>query len=146
MKIRTYFAATAAAALVGTGAFVLPAAASTHATTHTLQLISVTKANVNFSNSTGAEQDTDVNSAGKVVGYDMLYFRPDTATTYFVNITGDVNGGMLYATGTINANGAFSNGKVTGGTGSFEGATGTITAKSLNKAGTRTAIKITYLT
>ena len=33
---------------------------------------------------------------------------------------------------------------VTGGTGAFKGATGTITAKALNKAGTRTAVTITY--
>jgi hypothetical protein len=35
-------------------------------------------------------------------------------------------------------------GKVTGRTGAFAGATGTITGKSLNRAGTRTAITITY--
>ena len=35
-------------------------------------------------------------------------------------------------------------GKVTGGTGAFKGATGTITAKALNKAGTRHAVTITY--
>ena len=31
-----------------------------------------------------------------------------------------------------------------GGTGAFAGATGTIKAKNLNKAGTRTAVTITY--
>ena len=31
-----------------------------------------------------------------------------------------------------------------GGTGAFKGVTGTIKAKSLNKAGTRTAVTITY--
>jgi hypothetical protein len=45
-----------------------------------------------------------------------------------------------------NLSGAVSNGKVTGGTGAFKGATGTITAKNLNKAGTRTAVKVTYRT
>jgi hypothetical protein len=35
---------------------------------------------------------------------------------------------------------------VTGGTGSFTGATGTITAKNLNKAGTRTLVTIKYST
>ena len=37
-------------------------------------------------------------------------------------------------------------GRVTGGTGAFRGATGTITARNLNKAGTRTAVTIKYHT
>ena len=148
MRVRTPIAAVAAAALVGTGAFMLPAvAASARSATHTLQFISVTKASVNFSASAGAQQDTDVNAKGKVVGYDMLYFTIVSRTTAVVNITGATKGGMLYATGKVNLNtGAFSNGKVTGGTGAFKGATGTITAKNLNKAGTRTAVKIIYHT
>lgn len=36
------------------------------------------------------------------------------------------------------------NGKVTGGTGAFAGATGRIKAKNLNAAGTRTVVTITY--
>jgi hypothetical protein len=148
MKVRTSIAAVAAAALVGTGAFMLPAiAASAGPATHTLQFISVTKASVNFSASTGAQQDTDVNAKGKVVGYDMLYFTVVSRTTAVVNITGTTKGGMLYATGKVNlSNGAFSGGRVTGGTGAFKGATGTLTAKDLNKAGTRTAVKIVYHT
>jgi hypothetical protein len=150
MKVRTSIAATAAAALVGAGAFMLPALAASAgpaAHTHTLQFISVTKASVNFSASAGAQQDTDVNGKGKVVGYDMLYFKVVSRTTAAVNITGTANGGMLYATGKVNLNtGAFSDGKVTGGTGAFKGATGTLTARNLNKAGTRTLVKITYHT
>ena len=76
MKVRTSIAAVAAAALVGTGAFMLPAiAASARPATHTLQFISVTKASVNFSASTGAQQDTDVNAKGKVVGYRRVLER-----------------------------------------------------------------------
>jgi hypothetical protein len=37
-------------------------------------------------------------------------------------------------------------GRVTGGTGAFRGAAGSITAKNLNKAGTRTAVTIKYHT
>ena len=150
MKVHTSIVATAAgaAALVGAGAFILPAvAASTPTATHTLQFISAKKASVNFTASTGAQQDTDVNSAGKVVGYDMVYFKIVSRTTATLNITGTTNGGMLYSTGKFNLNtGAFSDGKVTGGTGAFKGATGTLTARSLNKAGTRTLVKITYHT
>jgi hypothetical protein len=38
--------------------------------------------------------------------------------------------------------GAFSNGKVTGGTGAFKGATGTIKTKTISK--TKTAVTIVY--
>src|SRR6516164_2245442 len=94
MKVHTSIVATAAgaAALVGAGAFILPAvAASTPTATHTLQFISVKKASVNFTASTGAQQDTDVNSAGKVVGYDMVYFKIVSRTTATLNITGTTN-------------------------------------------------------
>jgi hypothetical protein len=42
------------------------------------------------------------------------------------------------------SNAAVSRGKVTGGTGIFHRAAGTITAKTLNKTGTKTAVTITY--
>jgi hypothetical protein len=144
MKIRTTMAAAAAAAIVGAGAFVLPAAASTSTTTHTLKFTAETNSSAAFSNSAEAEQDTDVNAAGKVVGYDMLYIKLVSSTSADLNITVDVDGGMLYGTAKLDSKGVVSNGKVTGGTGSFKGAAGTLTVKSLNKAGTRHAVAITY--
>jgi hypothetical protein len=147
VKIRTSFAAAGAVALLGAGALVLPAVASASSATHTLKFISVTKNSVMFNKTSGAQQDTDVNAAGKTIGFDMLYFAATSATSGAVNITGAVSGGFLYGTGTVNfKTGAFSNGKVTGGTGAFAGATGTIKAKPLNKSGTRTAVTITYST
>jgi hypothetical protein len=123
MKIRTTMAAVAAAAIVGTGAFVLPAAASASTTTHTLKFTAETKSSAAFSNSAEAEQDTDVNGAGKVVGYDMIYLAVLSSTRVAINITVDVNGGMLYGTATLNGEGVVSNGKVTGGTASPLGTT-----------------------
>ena len=144
MKIRTSVIAVAAAAIVGTGAFVLPAAASAHTPTQTLQFTAETEGTTAFSSSTEAEQDTDVNSAGKVVGYDLLYVTLISSSAAVVNITVDVNGGMLYGTATLNSTGVVSDGKITGGTSKFKDATGTFTVKSLNQAGTRHAVKITY--
>ena len=147
MNIRTSIAAAGAVALLGAGAVVVPAVASASSATHTLKFISVTKKSIMFTKTTGAQQDTDVNAAGKTVGFDMLYFAATSATSGAVNITGDLNGGFLYGTGTINfKTGAFTNGKVTGGTGAFAGATGTIKAKPLNASGTRTAVTIVYST
>lgn len=147
MKVRTSIAAAGTAALIGAGVLALPAAASAHSTSHTLNFISVTKSSINFTQTTGAQQDTDENSAGKVIGYDMLYFAVNSKSTAAVNVTVDTNGGFLYGTLTLNLNTmAVTNGKVTGGTGNFKRATGTIKAKNLNKAGTRTAVTITYHT
>lgn len=146
MKIRTSIIAAGAAVVLGTtGALVLPAVASAHSTTHTLKFISVTKKSAQFTMTSGGQQDTDVNSAGKVVGFDMLYFTQISSTTGALNITVDTTGGLLYGTATANfMTGVISNGEVTGGTGSFAGATGTITANNLNTAGTRTKVTITY--
>lgn len=146
MKVRRSIQAAAAAVVLGTtGALVLPAAASAHSATHRLKLISVTKNSVVFTKTTGGEQDTDVNTAGKTVGFDMLYFAQTSATAGTLGLTVDASGGFLYGTATANlSTGAVSNGKVTGGTGSFSGATGTFTAKSLNKSGTRTLLTIIY--
>lgn len=145
MNIRTSIAAVAAAALVGTGAFMLPAVASAGTASHTLNFISVEKASVSLSKTMFASQDTDVTSKGKVIGYDEVYLASTSATTAAGWITVDVDGGFIYCTFTVNLNtGAFTNGKVTGGARAFKGATGKFTAKSL--AGGRTAVAITYTT
>ncbi len=146
MTIRTSIAAAGTAVvLAGAGAILLPAVASAHSTTHTLKFISVQQKSVRLGKTAGANQDTDVNAAGKTVGFDMIYFKVASPTTGAINVTVDTSGGFLYGTGTINTKtGVLSNGKVTGGTGSFAGATGTIKAKNLNKAGTRSAVTITY--
>jgi hypothetical protein len=144
MKLRTSLAAAGAAVVLGTaGALVLPAIASANSATHTLKFTAVQKATVSFTKTTGANQETDVNAAGKTVGFDMIYFAATSATSGAVNITVDTTGGFLYGTATVSVKtGAITNGKVTGGTGSFAGATGTIKAKSISR--TKTAVTITY--
>jgi len=148
MRVRTSIATVGIAVLAGGGAVALPAmAASTHAVTHVLKFISVTKADAGFTKTEGGQQDTDVNSKGKVIGYDELYFATVSKTTGAGNITLDTAGGFLYGTFSLNmVTGAVTDGKVTGGTGAFKGAAGTITAKNENAAGTRTAVTITYHT
>ena len=94
MKVRACIAAAGAAALVGTGAFMLPGLASASSTTHTLKFISVTKNSVNFTKKSGGQQDTDVNVKGKTIGFDMLYFVATSRTTGAVNVTVDTSGGL----------------------------------------------------
>jgi hypothetical protein len=143
MKLRTSIAAVGAAALIGSGAFVVPALASPQAAAHTLAFTSVTKAMISFSKTSVGVQETDINKAGKTVGFDMIYGVQVSATTSDANVTIDTKGGLLYGTFTINLNtGVISDGKVTGGTGAFKKATGTLTATAINN--TKTAVKITY--
>ena len=147
MKIRTSIAgAGAAVVLAGTGALLLPAVASAHSTTHTLKFTAVQLKSSNFSKTAGGSAEKDVNSAGKIIGYDAtgFAFNPTTNTaTGAVSLS--TNGGMLYGALKLTQTGTAVHGTVTGGTGAFKGATGTITGNQ-NKAGTRTAVTISYTT
>ncbi len=144
MKLRTSLAAAGAAVVLGTtGALVLPAVASAHSGTHTLKFVAVQKATVMFSTATLGIQETDVNAAGKTIGFDMLYVAGTSPSSGAVNVTVDTNGGFLYGTFTVSIKtGVVTNGKVTGGTGAFTGATGTIKATTISS--TKHAVTITY--
>jgi hypothetical protein len=144
MKLRTSVIAAGAAVVLGTtGALVLPAVASAHGTTHTLKFVSLGKAQVSFTRTTGALQNTDVNTTGKPIGFDMLYFAGTSPSSLAVNLTVDTKGGFLYGTFTFNPRtGVVTNGKVTGGTGAFTGATGTIKVKTIST--NKHAVTITY--
>jgi hypothetical protein len=144
MKVRTPIIAAGAAVVLGTtGALVLPAVASANNATHTLKFIAVQKATVSFTKTTGANQETDVSAAGKTVGFDMIYFAATSATSAAVNATFDISGGFLYGTATVSIKtGAITNGKVTGGTGTFTGAKGTIKVKAISSK--KHAVTITY--
>jgi hypothetical protein len=144
MKLCTSLAAAGAAVVLGTtGALVLPAVASAHGTTHTLRFVSVQKATVGFTRATGGLQNTDVNTVGKTIGFDMLYFAATSPSSVAVNLTVDTKGGFLYGTFTFNPKtGVVTNGKVIGGTGAFAGATGTIKVKTISS--TKHAVTITY--
>jgi hypothetical protein len=146
MKLRRSLAATGAAVVLGaTGALVIPAVASAHTSTHTLKFTAVQQAMVSFTQATAAIQETDLNTAGKTAGFDMLYVAATSPNRAAIHATVDTAGGLLYGTFTLNLKtGAVTNGKVTGGTGAFAGATGTITARTISS--TRHAVTITYST
>ena len=145
MTIRTSIAAAGAAVvLAGAGAVLVPAIASAHSTTHTLKFTAVSLKQANFSKTDGGTTEQDVNSAGKTIGFDVINFAFNpTTNTGTVNVALSTHGGILY--GALKpSNGPIIKGTVTGGTGAFQGATGTIVGKQLNKAGTKTAVTITY--
>jgi hypothetical protein len=143
MKLRTSLAAAAAAIVLGTtGALVLPAVASAHNASTTLKLTAVKVNSHPFTKTTSARQETDVNSAGKTIGFDDTYFTSTGKNSGTVNVAFDIKGGFLYGTVTTTNGGKTFSGKVTGGTGAFAGATGTITAKPISS--TKTPITIIY--
>jgi hypothetical protein len=149
MKHRNTIAAIAtAAALAGTCAVVVPAASASISApkTHTLTFISVQEAVHNYSQTISSQQDRDVTKAGKVVGYDLLYlvFNPKTETAK-LNFTAVTGGGVVYGVARASSNPVI-HGTVTGGTGAFKGAAGTIVARNLNPSGSKTAVTITYHT
>jgi len=76
MKVLRSTLAGAAVVLGMTGALAIPAAAGAQSAAHTLKFISVTDRSVVFTKMTGGQQDTDVNTAGKTIGFDMLSTRP----------------------------------------------------------------------
>ena len=145
MKFRTSIAAAGTATVLGiTGAILLPAAASAHAVTHTLTFTSVAQGQAKFSATSTGFEDKDLSKAGKVIGYDVVNITVDPTTgKVSAWVTLDTAGGLLYGTLKVSSN-PVSHGTVTGGTGAFAGATGTITAKSISA--TKTAVTITYQT
>jgi hypothetical protein len=144
MLIRKSIVAAAAVAVVGTAAAVAaPAVASAHTAPHTLKFTSVQVKTMTFSSLTFGDEDADFSSAGKAIGYDVIYgainLKKKVGT---LNVAISVKGGLLYGTVSSANMGKTFSGKVTGGTGAFKGSTGTITGKTISK--TKTAVSITY--
>jgi hypothetical protein len=145
VKIRTSIAAAGAAVVLGgTAAVALPAMASTHSAAHTLKFTSVKEKSDPFTARTEGQQATDINSAGKTIGFDDVYLTFTGRTTGKGSVAVVLKGGFLYGTIATSDAGQMFTGKVTGGTGAFAKATGKITAKAIT--GQKTAVTITYTT
>lgn len=147
MKLRTSMAAAGTAAAIGlAGAVALPAGASSSHATHTLVFTSVQKGTASLSKTVGAGADIDVTTAGKLIGFDIVRFAENPKThAVSIGVAFENKDGFLYGV-LRSSSGPVLHGKVTGGTGLFAGAAGTITARSLNKSGSKTAVTITYHT
>jgi hypothetical protein len=146
MKLLTsIIGAGVAAAVVAGGAFAVPALASPHAASHTMSFTAVTKASVGFSDASAGVQQTAVNKAGKTIGFDETYGIAVSASAVDNDFTLDTKGGLLYGTYTLNVvTGRVTDGKVTGGTGAFKHATGTLAAKAVSSH--KYTITVTYCT
>jgi hypothetical protein len=143
MKIRRSIAAAGAAVVLSaTGALALPAVASAHNASTTLKFTAVTNKSHSFARTIFINQETDVSSTGKTIGFDVVYVKVTGGTKATANAAFDFKGGLLYATAITTDGGKTFTGKVTGGTGAFKGATGTLTGKSV--ANNKTSITIVY--
>jgi hypothetical protein len=145
MKTPISIVAVATVGLLGTGAFLLPALASPQsATTHTLNFTSVQLKSINFSKKHFGQSDVDVDSANKKIGFDTLngVFDPKT-NSVTIDVSFDTQGGFMYFHLHSTSSSTFA-GKMTGGTGKFKHAHGSLTATNLDESGTRTAVTITY--
>jgi len=109
--------------------------------THKLKFTSEPQAETQFSKTNGTTADKDVDNTGKVIGFDMLRFTLNQATgKASLGLTVDVSGGFLYGTmSESRSTSSVAHGTVTGGTGKFTGAKGTITATT-NQAGSKTLV------
>lgn len=140
MRIRKFIVAAAAAAALGTtGALAAPALASTQC--HTLQFTVVNTASTSPTEFTRTGQGTDVNSEGQTIGFDVIYATLK-ARLFTANAAFSTTGGLLYVTIYSSDGGQTYSGKVTGGTGVFDGATGTATTKFISSS--KTAVTIIY--
>lgn len=131
--------AVLAAGIVTVSAVAGAAPAAT--TNHTIKLIATQTATHNFSRSSAAEADTD-RSRGKVIGYNVLALN-------FTKTGGLILGSFATQGGVLDfrlplTNSKTLHGRITGGSGRFAGAMGTIAATELNNAGTKTAVTIVW--
>ena len=116
--------------------------ASVHSASHTLKFTAVTVNSAAFTKTSFGEQQNAVNSKGKLIGFSVVYITLTGKTSATLYAALDTTGGFLYATLTSTNLGKTSSGTVTGGTGAFKGATGTVTAKTISS--TKTAVAIIY--
>jgi len=107
----------------------------------TLTFTSTTNNSVNFTDANIVNQDTDTDSAGKTIGFDTTYVTPTGETSATADAALAIDGGFLYATFST-ADGQSWKGQVTGGTGKYKGATGTVTATA--KSATALEVTVNY--
>jgi hypothetical protein len=131
MKIRTLIAGITAAAVAGTGGLLFTTtAASAQSNPKTLSFLTVEQNAVGYSDTAFSGTDNDYNAAGTLIGFDVLYFKADPVSgKLLISAAVDIDGGLIYGTLTsASSTSPIATGWITGGTGTFRGAFGTITA------------------
>ena len=140
------FAVGGTAALIaatGFGGSTMVNAADAPAPTMHMRFIAHSDRNINFGRATFGGTEID-RRAGHRVGFDLISGKFDPATgTVTIDVAVARRGGLLYGkVHTVSATRYV--GRVTGGSGRFKGASGTVTARNLNQQGSRTRVVVTY--
>jgi hypothetical protein len=113
-------------------------------TSGAVKFVSVTTAQHTFHNGNFVGTDTDM-SGGHKIGMDTIDCVPSsTGKTADCDVTGSFKQGQIYGTFTLTFKDGSLVGKVTGGTRSFDGATGTIKGQAVSD--TKEKVSITYQT
>jgi hypothetical protein len=114
MRVRRSVIAAGAAGILGTTGALAPAVASAHSAAHTLTFTSVARKFVRLSKTTGAQQDTDLSTADKTIGFDDANFAIGK-TTSSADIAFVLSGGFMYRTLKVSRRTGAATGPVTGG-------------------------------
>jgi hypothetical protein len=139
---RKIVVALASAAVVAGGVLAVPGLASaTHQTakTHKLTFTAQSLKQHSFSKTSQVEVDKDIHP-GNLVTYDILDFKGNVATVSLA-----LKNGFLYGKFTIDTSGNLT-GKVTGGSGPYRGAKGTISGHPSPAVSADEAVKVVYHT
>ena len=150
MNIRALIAGIGAVAVVGTGGLVLAGtAASAQSGPHppkssTLKFVAVTTKTIGYTKAYTAEASSDYNSAGKLIGFDVLHFTENPSGRE-VTVDGsiDLEDGVIDSTFTTSTRSLKAAGEVTGGTGAYRHAAGTITVVTTSSTKTTVTITVT---
>jgi hypothetical protein len=140
MNVRLVAVSISVAVAAGAGVLAMnPADAHpSQAVTHTIKLKLTQTGNLNYNKTTSSGTDK-ARMAGKAVGFDVTHFHGTTG-----DVALSLKGGLLYGHLKFNITTGKITGSVTGGTGTYKGAKGTVSAVSTNQAGTKTNVTIKW--
>ena len=141
---RAISVAVVISALAAITSTVLYQSASAAGTTKTLTFISISTANHSIDKTHFVGTDK-VKRNGAVIGFDTTScVQASTGKSARCDVAGSFKGGLLYGSFTLQYSNGSLAGKVTGGTRSYAGATGTVTGTSAGK--NKEKVTITYHT
>ncbi|HXP19732.1 MAG TPA: hypothetical protein VN840_08815 [Streptosporangiaceae bacterium] len=147
MKVRTLIARIGAAAVVVSGGLLLTTTtASAHSAPQTLEFVTVEQNAVGYSTTALAATDEDFSTSGKLIGFAVLYFTTNPVSGEVrIHAAVAVDGGIIYGRLTsASSTSPIFTGKVTGGTGAFRDAAGTITATA--QSATASLVTVVFTT
>jgi hypothetical protein len=137
MNVRTSITAAGTVAALATGGCLLALPASAGSATHTIHFKALTKSQAGLGKHGGVSFDHDVTPGKGLIGYDVVSFVGKSSGDVAVGL----KGGLLLAHLKFTKNGALS-GSVTGGTGAYAHAKGTVSGQAISKK--KTAVTVTY--